>query len=76
LLSFTGSHGIQGVDDSTDFTLRMFAIAPLNLKESMALAQPGLLAPDFTLATLDGQSLTLSHGRGWPHLLVFLRHLG
>ncbi len=42
----------------------------------MAQAQPGQFAPDFILATLDGQSITLSHGRGRPHLLVFLRHLG
>ncbi len=42
----------------------------------MTQAQPGQLAPDFTLAALGGEAVTLSHGRGRPHLLVFLRHLG
>lgn len=42
----------------------------------MTQAQPGQPAPDFTLATIDGQTITLSQGRGRPHLLVFLRHLG
>jgi peroxiredoxin len=42
----------------------------------MTQAQPGQLAPDFTLATLDGPAVTLSHGRGRSYLLVFLRHLG
>jgi peroxiredoxin len=40
----------------------------------MAQAQPGQIAPDFNLATIDGHAITL--GRGRPHLLVFLRHLG
>jgi peroxiredoxin len=42
----------------------------------MTQARPGQLAPDFTLATIDGHTITLSQGRGQPHLLVFLRHLG
>jgi peroxiredoxin len=45
-------------------------------KEIMAQAQAGHPAPDFTLATLDGQAITLSDSRGRPALLVFLRHLG
>lgn len=42
----------------------------------MTQPQPGQPAPDFTLAAIDGQTITLSQNRGRPHLLVFLRHLG
>jgi peroxiredoxin len=36
-------------------------------------APVGSEAPDFTLTTIDGQSITLSDLRGNPVVLVFLR---
>ena len=43
----------------------------------MAL-KPGDIAPDFTLHTVDGQTVSLNDvlGSGRNVLLVFLRHLG
>ena len=40
--------------------------------------EPGDAAPDFTLTTVDGKTLSLSEARHGKHkvLLVFLRHLG
>lgn len=75
MLSLPESHGIQDADDPTHHTLPESGIRPF-VQDNMTQAQPGQLAPDFTLAALDGQSITLSQGRGRPHLLVFLRHLG
>ena len=36
-------------------------------------AATGSVAPDFTLPTTDGSTLTLSELRGHPVVLVFLR---
>jgi hypothetical protein len=54
--------------------LRRRAREQLSFRNTMAQARAGQIAPDFTLTTIDGQAMTL--GRGRPHLLVFLRHLG
>jgi peroxiredoxin len=42
------------------------------------MLKPGGIAPDFTLYTVDGQSVSLKDRlhRGRNILLVFLRHLG
>jgi peroxiredoxin len=39
---------------------------------------PDFTAPDVTLTTIDGQSISLAEmlGKGQKILLVFLRHLG
>ena len=42
----------------------------------MVTLRTGQPAPDFTLTTLEGQTVSLSDLRGQPVLLVFLRHLG
>ncbi len=42
----------------------------------MARLRPGDRAPDFSLATLEGNKVALSDYRGQLVLLVFLRHLG
>ncbi len=75
MLSLPESHGIQDADDPTDHILPESGIRPF-VQDNMTQARPGQPAPDFTLATIDGQSIALSQGRGRPHLLVFLRHLG
>ena len=75
LLLLPGSCGIHVADDWTDLPLRKSGITPF-VEDNMTQARPGQPAPVFTLATIDGQSITVSHSRGRPHLLVFLRHLG
>ncbi len=45
--------------------------APQGTQGRIPAPQPGFLAPDFTLATLDGGSLRLSELRGKPVLLNF-----
>lgn len=42
----------------------------------MATIKTGQPAPDFTLTTLEGQTVSLGDYRGQSVLLVFLRHLG
>jgi len=42
----------------------------------MTYPKLGDRAPDFSLATIGGQSVALNDYRGQPVLLVFLRHLG
>lgn len=44
-------------------------MAPANLEQAQAAPQAGFLAPDFTLGTLDGETITLSGLRGHPILL-------
>jgi peroxiredoxin Q/BCP len=42
----------------------------------MAAPRVGDQAPDFTLPTVDGSTLSLSELRGRSVVLVFLRYLG
>jgi cytochrome c biogenesis protein CcmG/thiol:disulfide interchange protein DsbE len=44
-------------------------VSPSDLQQSQAAPQTGFLAPDFTLTTLDGESITLSDLRGHPVLV-------
>lgn len=44
---------------------------PAAAESEVTAPHPGFQAPDFTLKTLEGESLTLSHYRGQP-VLVFL----
>jgi len=44
-------------------------MAPASLEQAQAAPQSGFLAPDFTLGTLSGETITLSDLRGHPILL-------
>jgi len=44
-------------------------MAPASLEQAQAAPQAGFLAPDFTLGTLSGETITLSDLRGHPILL-------